>query len=103
MVVDLAALHGWGPLVEQPGQGADQPGLTLAALPEQDDVVPRDQGPLEVGQDGLAEPDDAGERVPPGPHHGEQVVPDLVFDAAVLVTACTQLAQGSSRRRRATR
>src|SRR5579862_864738 len=87
MVVDLAALHGWGPLVEQPGQGADQAGLTLTALPEQDDVVPRDQGPLEVRQDGLAEPDDAREGVLPGPHHGKQVLPDLVLDAAVHVTA----------------
>ena len=40
---------------------ADQPGLALAALAEQDDVVPGEQRPLEVGQHGLVEPDDAGE------------------------------------------
>ena len=87
MVVDLAALDGRGPLIEQPGQGPDQPGLTLAAFAEQDDVVPGDQGPLEVGQDGLVEPDDAGEGILSGPHHGEQVLPYLCLDAAVYVTA----------------
>ena len=87
MVVDLAALDGRSPLIEQPGQGPDQPGLTLAAFAEQDDVVPGDQGALEVGQDGLAEPDDAGEGILSGPHHDEQVVPYLFLDAAVYVTA----------------
>ena len=94
MVVDLAARDGRRPLVEQPGQGADQPGLTLAALAEQDDVVPGDQGTLEVGQDGLAEPDDAGEGILARPHHGEQVVPDLFLDAAVRVAAGAQLLRG---------
>ena len=65
MVVDLAALDGRSPLVEQPAEGADKPGLALAALPEQDDVVPGDEGALEVRQDGLAESDDAGEGVSP--------------------------------------
>ena len=94
VVVDLAARDDRRPLVEQAGQGADQPGLTLAALAEQDDVVPGDQGPLEVGQDGLAEPDDAGKRVLARPHHGEQVVPDLFLDAAVHVAAGAQLSEG---------
>ncbi len=94
MVVDLAARDGRRPLVEQPGQGADQPGLTLAALAEQDDVVPGDQGTLEVGQDGLAEPDDAGKGIPTRPHHGEQVVPDLFLDAAVRVAAGAQRSDG---------
>src|SRR6185312_3059869 len=71
-----------------------QPGLTLAALAEQDDVVPGDQGPLEVGQDGLAEPDDAGKRVLARSHHVEQVVPDLFLDAALRVAAGAQLSEG---------
>src|SRR5205823_9810076 len=73
----------------------DQPGLTLAALAEQDDVMPGDQGALEMGQDALAEPDDAGEGVLARPHHGEQVVPDLFLDAAVLVAAGAQFSAGS--------
>jgi len=40
-----------------------------------------------MGQDGLAEPDDAGEGILSGPHHDEQVVPYLFLDAAVYVTA----------------
>ena len=51
------------PLVEQADDRADQPGLALAALAEQDDVVPGEQGALEVGQHGLVEADDAGEPV----------------------------------------
>ena len=94
VVVDLAARDDRRPLVEQPGEGADQPGLALAALAEQDDVVPGEQGPLELGQDGLAEPDDAGEGVLARPHPGEQVVPDLFLDAAVRVAAGAQLAEG---------
>ena len=101
VVVDLAARDGRGPLVEQPGQRADQPRLTLAAFPEQDDVVPGDQRALEVRQDGLAEPDDAGERILPGPHHGEQVLPDLFLNAAVFVPAGAQLTEGGGGRRAA--
>src|SRR6185437_10821312 len=94
VVVDLAALDRGRPLVEQAAQGADQPGLTLAALAEQDDVVPGDQGALEVRQDGLAEPDDAGKGILPRPQHGEQVMPYLLLDTAVLVAAGAQLAEG---------
>src|SRR5260370_29968032 len=93
MIVDLAALDGRGPLIEQPAQGADQPGLTLAASPEQDDVVPGDQGALEVGQRGLPEPDDAGKGILPGPHHGEQILPYLSLDTAVYVPARAQFAE----------
>ena len=49
VVVDLAAGDDGRPLVEQPAEGADQPRLPLAALPEQDDVVPGEQGALDVG------------------------------------------------------
>ncbi len=95
VVVDLAARDDRGPLVEQSDQGADQPGLTLAALSEQDDVVARDQGPLQVRQHGLAEPDDAGERILTGPHHGQQVRSDFLPHAAVLVTAGAELGEGA--------
>ncbi len=42
------------PLVEQADQGAQQPGLALAALAEQHDVVAGEQGPLELGDDGAS-------------------------------------------------
>jgi hypothetical protein len=99
MVVDLAALDDRSPLIKQPAEGADQPGLTLAALPEQDEVVPGDQGALQVRQHGLPEPHDAGEGVLPGSHLGEQVLPYLVLDAAVLVTARAQLGHRGGARR----
>jgi len=93
-----AGWYGWS-LIEQAGQGADQPGLTLAAFAEQDDVVLGDQGALEVRQDGLPEPYDAGKGILPGSHPGEQVLPDLVLDTAVLMAAGSQLGQGGQARR----
>src|ERR1700745_527430 len=47
-----------------------------------------------MGQDGLAEPDDAGKGILSRPHHGEQVVPDLFLDAAVRVAAGAKLSEG---------
>ena len=44
VVVDLAAVDDGRPLVEQRHQGADQPGLALAALAEQHHVVARRAG-----------------------------------------------------------
>src|SRR5262249_14956995 len=87
VVVYLAALDGRGPVVEQPGHRADQPGLPLAALAEQDDVVPGDERALDVRQDTLVEPDDAGKPVLPGPHPREQGLSYFLLDASVDVPA----------------
>ena len=87
MVVDLAAGDRRGPLVEQAGERADQARLALAALPEQDHVVPGDDGPLQVGQDRLAEADDPGEGILAGAHPGEQVPPHFRLDGGELVAA----------------
>src|SRR5580704_11435332 len=70
VVVDLAAFDCGRPLVEQAGERPDQAGLALAALPEQDHVVPGDDGPLQVRQDGLAEADDPGEGILTGAQPG---------------------------------
>jgi len=93
VVVDLAAPDGRGPLVKEPHQGADQAGLTLAPFPEQNDVVSRDQRPLEVRQHRLAEPDDARKRVAAGPDHGQQVPSYLLPDPAVFVPASPQFGE----------
>ena len=69
------------PLVEQADQGADQPGLALAALAEQDHVVAGEQGPLDLGEHGLVEADDAGQGGLAGGQPGQQVVADLGLDA----------------------
>jgi hypothetical protein len=93
MVVDLAAFDRWRPLVQQPGQGPDQPCLTLAALAQEDDVVPGDDGALQVGKHRLAESDDAREGILSGPQPLEQVVPEFLLDGAKLVSASPQLAE----------
>jgi hypothetical protein len=93
VVVDLASGHRGRPLVEQPDQGPDQPGLTLAALAEQDHVVTGQQGPLEVREHRVPEADDPGETVLAGPHPGQQVLPDLLFDAPVHVAVRAQFTQ----------
>ena len=54
VLAELGALDHRRPLVEQPDQGAQQPGLALAALAEQHDVVAGDQGALELRDDGAA-------------------------------------------------
>jgi len=61
LVVDLAARDDGRPLVEKFTEGADQPRLPLAALPEQDDVVSCEQCPLDMGEHSLVEADDARE------------------------------------------
>ena len=94
MVVDLAAGHHRCPFVQQAAERADQPRLPLPPLAEQDDVVPGDQRPLEVRQYGLAEPDDAGERVLASAQPGQQVFSYLRPDPTVFVTAHAQLGNG---------
>src|SRR6202000_136387 len=68
VVVDLAARDDGRPLVEEFADGTDQPRLPLAALAEQDDVMPRKQRPLHVGKHSLIEADDAREPVLPRAH-----------------------------------
>ena len=63
VLAELGAGDHRRPLVEQADQGAQQPGLALAALAEQHDVVPGDQRPLELRDDGVLEAVQAGPRV----------------------------------------
>lgn len=74
------------PLVEQALQGAEQPGLALAALAEQDDVVAGDQGTFELGDDGGLEAVQPGPRIGALAQGGEQVVADLGADRLLDVT-----------------
>jgi len=52
------------PLVQQPDQRADDPGLGLAPLAQQDDVVARQVGVLQLGHHGVLEPEHAGHQGP---------------------------------------
>ena len=55
VLAELGAADHRRPLVEQADQGAQQPGLALAALAEEHDVVAGDQGALELRDDGVVE------------------------------------------------
>ena len=61
LVVDLAAGHDGQPLVEESDQRAHESGLALAALAEQDEVVPGQDGSLDLRPDGVLEAHDAGQ------------------------------------------
>src|SRR5690606_12149837 len=95
VVVDLAAVDDRGPLVEEPGDGADEPGLALAALTEQDQVVTGEQRPFEMGQDSVVEAHDAREPGFACTEPGQQVLADLGFDGAMNVAALSQLAKNT--------
>ena len=73
------------PLVEQADKRADQAGLALAALAEQDDVVAGEQRALDLGEDRVVEADDAGKGGSSGGEAVEQVLADLGLDRAVRV------------------
>ena len=94
VLAQLGALDHRRPLVEQAGQRAQQPGLALTALTEQHDVVAGDQRPLQLRQHGVVEADDAGPHVAALGQCGQQVLPDLVFDAPLAMAGCAQLADG---------
>src|SRR5215813_7468433 len=61
IVVDLAPFDRRHPLVEEAEELAQDPGLRLAAEPEQDEVVPAQDGVLDLGQGGLVVADDPRE------------------------------------------
>ena len=64
MVVDLAAGDDRRPLVQQADQRADQPGLALAALAEQDDVVAGEDAPVRpAGSTVSSKPTIPGKRI----------------------------------------
>jgi hypothetical protein len=94
VVVDLAALDDRGPLVEQGADGAHQAGLALAALPEEDEVVAGEQGALELGQHGVVEADDAGERGLARSKSEEEVLAELGLDGARAVAGVAEGTQG---------
>jgi hypothetical protein len=72
--VQLGARDDGCPLVEQRDQRADQAGLALAALAEQDHVMAGQHGPLDLGQHGVVVADDAGKTGCTGGEQGQQVL-----------------------------
>ncbi len=79
---------------------ADQAGLALAPLAEQHHVVAGQQRPLDLGQHGVVEADDAREPGLARAQPRQQVCPQLFLDRAVLVAGGAQLAESTGQVRR---
>ena len=84
VVVDLRAGHDRHPLVEEIDEGADDAGLGLPPLAQEDDVVPGQQGVLQLGEDGVVVAEDAGDQRSAGRDAPGGVGADLVLDGAGL-------------------
>src|SRR5207342_2714109 len=79
---------------------ADHAGLGLAPLAQEDDVVPGEEGVLELWHDGLLVTDETAEERLAGGDLGHGVAADLVLDRDGLPAGGPELAQGGHRRRR---
>jgi hypothetical protein len=75
-----------GPLVEEPDQGPQDAGLALPALAQQHDVVPGEEGTLQLRDDGVVEAVQARPRVSALGQRGQQVLSDLLAQRAGLVS-----------------
>ena len=100
IVVDLRVGHDGQPLVEQPDQGPDDPRLGLAPLAQEDDVVPGQDGVLELGQDRVLEAQHPGDQgLTPG-DAPRGVAPDLLGHRDRLPSRVPQPAEGGDVGRR---
>src|SRR5262249_36064630 len=91
---DLAARDDGHPLVEQLGERADHAGLRLAALAEEDDVVPGDERVLELRQDGVLVADDPVDELLALRDARDRVAAHLLLDRSRRPAALLQLAEG---------
>ena len=82
-------------MVEQLDQVPDQPGLGLAPLTQQDQVVTGQDAALQGGQHGFVEPDDRGEQRLAAGQPGQEVLPELFLDRPVPMVGRTQLTDRS--------
>ena len=94
VVVDFRAGHNGHPLVEQAGQAPDQTGLSLASLPEEDDVVAGEEGVLQLGYDRGVIAVDLREQPLPRADPGHQVSPQLFLDRDRLPPRRLEVPQG---------
>lgn len=94
---ELRSVDDRRPFVEQPDHRAQQPGLALPALAEQNNVVTRDQGPLELRDDRGLEAVQTRPRIASLPEGGEQIAPDFGPQALVFVSGCPELSDRGNR------
>ena len=93
VVVDLAALDDGDFFVQQVDHRADEAGLGLAPLAEEDQVMARQNGVLDLGDDGILVADDAREQLSALLDLGNKVAAELVLDANDLVAAFLELTE----------
>ena len=84
VVVDLTTGNDWDLVVEESGQASEHPCFSLAAEPQENEMVPRQERVHELGNDGIAVADDPGKKLFARAHLLDQVVADLVAHAARL-------------------
>ncbi len=94
VLAQLAARDHRRPLVEQADQRAQQPGLALAALAEEDDVVAGQHRPLQLRDHRVVEAVQPRPRVLARPQLGQQVGADLLAQRLLDVSALAELADG---------
>lgn len=94
MLVQFRPLDNRRPLIEQPGQRAQEPCLALSPLAEQDNVMAGEQGALKLGQDGSAKTVHPRPWIAASSKRGKQVVADLVAQILTDVAGCTQFSYG---------
>ena len=95
VLAELGAGDHRRPLVEQADQRAEQPGLALAALAEEDDVVSGDQRALELRDHGVVEAVHPRPRVLARGELGQQVVAQLGAQRLLGVAGLAELAEGA--------
>jgi hypothetical protein len=94
VVVDLAARHDGDLVVQKVDEGADQPGLGLAPLAEENDVVAGEDAPLQRRQNRVREPHDGSEHRLLGPEAAGEVGAELLLDGAVGVAGGSKFGEG---------
>jgi hypothetical protein len=93
VVVDLAARHDGDPVVQKIDEGADQPGLGLAPLAEEDDVVAGEDAPLQRREHRVREAHDGFEHRLLGAEPAGEVGAELLLDGAVGVAGGSKLGE----------
>ena len=94
VLTQLGAPDDRRPLIEQADQSAQQTGLALSTLAQQHDVVPGDEGPLELRDDGRLKAVQARPRVAALAEGGKEVVADLDAQGLLDVARSPKCADG---------
>jgi hypothetical protein len=97
IIVDLAPGDDRHPLVEQPGERADDPCLALTAFAEEHHVVTGEHRVLHLRQHGVVVSHDPGHERRAGTDRPHRVFPDLVLHRARLPSGGLQLSERGDR------